>query len=468
VLRIVADAALGLEHAHAARLVHRDVSPENLFVTRVGLTKVIDFGLAHRTSADTQTGGQTVDDALRGKLLYMAPEQLRGEDVDARADLFSLGVVTYWLLSGGWPFAGRTDAQIMKALLDAPARRLRETNRRVPAAVDALVAACLEKEPQRRIRSAGALHDALARLLAGLPRGAPEPASLVDDALRLPPGTDAAPRVAAVPAVSWPDEALSADEPFVPSTHVPADVRTAGGFSRLPPTMPEDDRRKAGDASHDTLSSAPVVIGTVLTRRNRSPQPDLLSASEMVPVLEPDAAGSRHDASSRRASAPRPRRHVWGSLMGPAPRGWLVAGMAVFAGALAALTLVHLHREGMLGAPPIDPRDLLTSPAPSPAAASPPPPPTREAPKRDGRAARTSTSRAARHGDKAKGTLVVRSRPAADVWLSGARIGRTPIEGLVLKPGSYTVRLVSGKKEKNVTFDVRPGPRPSVLSLDLR
>jgi tRNA A-37 threonylcarbamoyl transferase component Bud32 len=114
-LRIVADASAGLHAAHELRdregaplgVVHRDVSPQNILVSVDGVAKVIDFGIAkarHRISADTTDG------ALRGKLLYMAPEQALGREVDCRADVYSLGAVLYHLLAGRPPFSGETEA----------------------------------------------------------------------------------------------------------------------------------------------------------------------------------------------------------------------------------------------------------------------------------------------------------------------------------------------------------------------
>ena len=124
-LQIFADAALGLGHAHAlkepggipANLVHRDVSPDNLFVTSLSVTKVLDFGIAKREGVDmlTQTG------ELKGKIPFMAPEALKGEALDARADLWSFGVTMFWALAGRRPFDGVTDVHTIKGILEDPA-----------------------------------------------------------------------------------------------------------------------------------------------------------------------------------------------------------------------------------------------------------------------------------------------------------------------------------------------------------
>ena len=122
--RIVRDAALGLDHAHRAtdvsgramNIVHRDISPQNIMVRHDGVTKVVDFGIAKASnkSSRTQTG------ALKGKLQYMAPEQLNGDDLDPRADQFALGVVFWELCSAKRLFKGQTDLQTFEMILHKP------------------------------------------------------------------------------------------------------------------------------------------------------------------------------------------------------------------------------------------------------------------------------------------------------------------------------------------------------------
>src|SRR5262245_47204238 len=109
--------ARGLAAAHARGIVHRDLKPENIWVTRDGHLKILDFGLA-RMAEKTADGQQTATlltepGLLVGTAGYMSPEQLRGEEADARSDIFALGVVLYEMLSGQRPFAGRTSAETM-------------------------------------------------------------------------------------------------------------------------------------------------------------------------------------------------------------------------------------------------------------------------------------------------------------------------------------------------------------------
>ncbi len=150
----------GLAAAHEKGIVHRDLKPENLFITADERVKILDFGVAKllqpTVSADAETtlasaGGQTTPGLVLGTLGYMSPEQVRGQPIDQRSDLFSLGVVLYEMLAGVRPFSGESPADVMSAILhDEPADLSVVTSGRVPPALDRCVRQALEKEPERR------------------------------------------------------------------------------------------------------------------------------------------------------------------------------------------------------------------------------------------------------------------------------------------------------------------------------
>jgi serine/threonine-protein kinase len=163
---LVVQAARGLEAAHMLGIVHRDIKPENVMIRRDGLVKVLDFGLAKLVSEESQvnmevTGAfDTVKGQILGTVAYMSPEQARGLLVDARSDVFALGVVFYEMLSGRPPFLGETPMDTLAAVLNAQPASLSHLPG-VGAALDRVVQRALDKDRERRWPSAGSFGDAI-------------------------------------------------------------------------------------------------------------------------------------------------------------------------------------------------------------------------------------------------------------------------------------------------------------------
>lgn len=163
----------GLSAAHEKGITHRDLKPENLFVTHAGRIKILDFGLAKLKprkpagSADSQSPTrmpQTDPGTVMGTVGYMSPEQVRGQDVDPRSDLFSFGAILYEMLTGKRAFQGESMAETMTAIVKEEPPEITETNSKVPPQLERIVRRCLEKKPERRFHSAHDLAFALEAL----------------------------------------------------------------------------------------------------------------------------------------------------------------------------------------------------------------------------------------------------------------------------------------------------------------
>jgi len=175
-LEIVRDAATAVHHAHAENVIHRDLKPSNLMVDAQGRVFVMDFGLARSTQASSRL---SASGSLVGTPAYMPPEQAQGRaDVDARADVYALGATLYHLVTGRPPFQGDAMIDVVVRVVTEEPPAPRSVNRAVPPDVETIILKAMDKERDRRYRSAATFADDIRRVLEGEPISA-RPASLI-------------------------------------------------------------------------------------------------------------------------------------------------------------------------------------------------------------------------------------------------------------------------------------------------
>jgi serine/threonine protein kinase/tetratricopeptide (TPR) repeat protein len=177
ILRLGIQLLQGLQAAHDAGIIHRDLKPSNLKETPEGRLKILDFGLARIVQTDSETTqSDPTTTGVVGTLPYMAPEQLQGDPVDARTDIYSTGTVLYELATGQRPFTETLAPRLIDCILHRTATFPRELNPQISVGLEAIIRKALEKEPYRRYNSARELCGELERLVTGNAKTSQEPA----------------------------------------------------------------------------------------------------------------------------------------------------------------------------------------------------------------------------------------------------------------------------------------------------
>jgi eukaryotic-like serine/threonine-protein kinase len=420
--RLITLAAEGLHFAHELKdengqptnLVHRDISPDNILVSRTGSVKVVDFGIAKATNQPHLTKSGMV----KGKLAYMPPEQLAREPLDRRADLFSLGVVLFELVTGEMPFDATSEVSIIQAILgQEPLRRLRSRRTDAPPLLDEAIARCLEKAPAMRYASCRELQQDLDRFIQ---KG----------------GT----LVSAVDIAAVVQEAFGQEFENTAPSSVPAEASLDPTVSR--PVSKADNR------------APPAPGGPTEAVTEPTPQP------RRPPVrLKTPATGE----------AP-PQTQVQKKL----PLVPILAGLGVLVAAVAFLAL----RAPPAPAPAPATAPVAANPGP---AAPPTPAPAPQVPVvvAEDPAAPDAGPVGASAGDPLAdgaaaaggrvaavarlGRLELRVRPYATVSIDGQELGDTPLPVQQLPVGHHRVRLVNQELDKDVVVDFVVHPGDNVL-----
>ena len=245
-----------LAHAHSMGVVHRDLKPANVMITENGSVKVMDFGIARVSGSEHLTNAGF----MMGTPAYMAPEQVRGGEVDARADLYAMGVVFYRLTTSKLPFKGDTAFSMVQSQVNDPPTPAVAFRHDLPAWVDEVVNRALAKVPEQRFQSAAEFHEAFARCLAGLPLSsmyAGDPMmtpsrAMPSGAFSRPPLTPSTP----YPVITGQQPMTSGSYPTVmsPSTN-PGAISGSGDPTMLTPA------RVAMTGSIPSAPTAPVPVG---------------------------------------------------------------------------------------------------------------------------------------------------------------------------------------------------------------
>lgn len=437
--QIVSEVARGLSFAHRLTekgqplgLVHRDVTPQNILLSYEGAVKLTDFGIAKAGSRASTVG------MLKGKFAYMSPEQSRGEPVDARTDIFALGITLWELLTGGRLFDGDSDIAVLRAVQERSVLPPEQLNPTVDSALSSLVMHCLERDRTARFQNAQELERAINRYL--------------NTASVQPEDTDVG---------AWMRELFPIEA-----------ARTENTDFRPAPSV-------AGRLAGDTLASAPGVAARGLSGSGTMP-PDLLSQDAQA--ISPTVGSGRF----RQNSAYTPVASAAEVSGEPATRRkeqskWLNKPMLLLGGTAIGSTVVAIVLVLMMGSKPEPkpqgsiqppppqktveqpkPPDLVLSPAPPvptppevpiPAPRDPTPPPS--AP----RVALVPPPTHLRKSGSVKGPpgkLVLTVNPWGQVFIDGKsrgeQVGRAEYE---LAPGSHQVEVKGPSNWGPKQFDIQ-------------
>jgi eukaryotic-like serine/threonine-protein kinase len=452
--RIISLACEGLAFAHdfadpqtgePMGLIHRDISPDNILMSRQGSVKVVDFGIAKAASQShrTQSG------VIKGKLAYMPPEQVRAKALDRRTDVYALGVVLYELLTARRPFESSSDAGLMQAILFEEPVPASQHRAGLPEPLLAILARALAKDREQRYPDCLAFQSDLEDFIlsAGKPVATQQLAQLV---VQLTAGSGTPVPVQNTPRAKAPPSTTPVHTPA--PTNLP-DIQSGAAWAE-PPTLKtprplEPSSASAAPSAPAAGEAAPprprswrwvpalaggallVASAAILLGRAGTPAPPPPAVAEAAP---PEASPTTSPPDAGEAPEPPPQAEAQNTALPPVPE------------------------------PPSEPLvDATPSPEPTPAQDS-------------GRPASTDvvkvTTRRSPSAPKprpaSKGTLELRVRPYATVFIDGKKVGDTPMAPMELTVGTHEVKLTNPDLAKTVTRTVRVKPQePTLLKINL-
>lgn len=424
--RLVADALAGLHYAHTAEdyhgeplgVVHRDVSPQNIFVTYEGVVKLLDFGIAKAATQQTKTN----TGLIKGKFGYIAPEQAVGENVDCRVDIWSMGVVLWECLTLHRLFKGRTDAASLQMALSMAVPSPNEVCLDIPPALARITKKALERDITQRYQTALEMQEDLEEWLSHYTKASSraslsqwmtqlysevineERERMRECVARLPSPPQSAPPPLSVPPQSVPPLTITLPESQVCST--PEEPMPEFRNRRL--------RRIAAAASVAILFSGVLLA---LTRR--------------APNLSALAVGHGKNATLLAESEP-PRAVERAVELEPITVTTSLVDMSPLPSVAQITPLVVPRRKGKLHSAAPSPRtEVPAQTAPTPHGPAP-------------RGVKTASY----------GTLTIDSTPWSYVTINNKALGATPVVGLKLEPGTYQVHLKNPELGLESTYPV--------------
>jgi serine/threonine-protein kinase len=477
---VLAQACEGLHYAHTFRdvhgtltpIVHRDVSPQNLFVSADGVCRMLDFGVSKIASDRRRTG----TGLLKGKLPYMAPEQIQGELADPRADIWAVGVMLWEALTGERLFDRETDFLTYQAILSAPIPSVNAASMRYPPAVDQVIARVLGRDRDVRYSTARDLGRDLARIAADV-GGAATRDQIAEAVSALCGDRLAARRRAIAVAIARRSQQLAAASDL--STDAPTPATDGRPTPAAPPTTGEAaetismmmrrdaiaverPRRRRWWTAVLPLAALAAVVLIISTRRITSePPPNAIAVdrqptvagTDPISTIDPIAGNSTTRNPTTRDSATRDSATRDSATRDSATRDSATRDSATTGSRVASSTTAH---RGTAPAPsPTASADESSSKRP---ARSPRAPPTSHvaSPPRAGAPSTTAPSLAA------SGWYAIDSNPYATIFIDERKIGDTPLDRIPLTAGTHRVRAVlADGRQRTFAIDITADQKTS-------